>query len=126
MRKVTYLQPAVDNLCSCFRESENNQSAERRSAEGIDHKRQHFIPDHRTVATAAKLLVKRMIYGGAAITTRWSQCHIDSPPDGLSSLIASWAVDKYLFETQMGGGQRNVLDGFALQLEWKLQSTIYF
>lgn len=74
---------------------------------GIDDKTQHFIPhNHRLVATAAKHSGKRMIYGCAAITMRQSDYHIDSPPDGLSSLITSWAVDKYLFETPMWGRER--------------------
>lgn len=60
-----------------------------------------------------------MIYGGVAITMRQSHYHIDRLPDGLSSLITSWPVDKYLFETQMGGGGRNVLDVPALQPAWR-------
>lgn len=61
------------------------------------------------------ILVKRMIYGCVAITMRQSHYHIDRLPDGLSSLITSWPVDKYLFETQMG--ERNVLDGPAAYME---------
>lgn len=60
------------------------------------------------------ILVKRMIYGCVAITLRRSHYHIDRPPDGLSSLITSWPVDKYLFETPMGGV---MLDGSAAHRE---------
>ena len=45
-----------------------------------------------------------MIYGRVAITMRQSDYHIDRLPDGLSALITSWPVDKYLFEMQRGGG----------------------
>lgn len=70
-------------------------------------KKQHFIPhNRRLVATAAKHSGKRMINGCAAITMRQSDYHIDSLPDGLSSLISSWAIEKYLFETRMWGWEK--------------------
>lgn len=65
------------------------------------------------------LLLKQMIYGCVAIMMRLSHYHIDRLPDGLSSLIASWPVDMYLFETPMG--ETNGLDGSGLQLAWRNQ-----
>lgn len=44
---------------------------------------------------------------------RRSDYHIDSLPDGLSSLITSWAVDKYLFETQNVGVREMLLCSLA-------------
>lgn len=46
--------------------------------------------------------VKQMIHGRVTIMTKKSHYHIDSLTDGLSSLITSWLVDKYLCERQMG------------------------
>lgn len=54
-----------------------------------------------------------MIYGRGAVTMRQSHYHIDRLADGLSPLITSWAVDKYLFETPMG--EVNVLQGSGLK-----------
>lgn len=75
----------------------------------IDVKKRRFIPhNQRLVATAAKRSGKRMINGCAAIAMRQSDYHIDSLPDGLSSLITSWAIEKYLFQTPMWGWETNV------------------
>lgn len=112
--RVIYLQPnsllepldlLIYNPSSFFRKSENNQRAEQHNAEALITKGSTLF--HTTTGLLQQLLsilVKRMIYGCVAITMRHSHYHIDRLPDGLSSLITSWPVDKYLFETQMGGG----------------------
>lgn len=111
--RVIYLQPTsllepldllIYNPSSFFRKSENNQRAEQHNAEALITKGSTLF--HTTTGLLQQLLsilVKRMIYGRVAITMRQSHYHIDRLPDGLSSLITSWPVDKYLFETQMGG-----------------------
>ncbi len=111
--RVIYLQPTsslepldllIYNPSSFFTKSENNQRAEQHNAEALIIKGSTLF--HTTTGLLQQLLsilVKRMIYGCVAITMRQSHYHIDRLPDGLSSLITSWPVDKYLFDTLMGG-----------------------
>lgn len=113
--RVIYLQPTFpleppdllkNNPSSFFKKSENNLSAEQHNAEALIRKGRTLL--HTTMGLLQQLLsilVKRMIYGFVAITMRQSHYHIDRLRDGLSSLITSWPVDKYLFETQMGEEQ---------------------
>lgn len=100
------IHPAfLENLKTIRVQSSNN-------AEGLITKGSTLF--HTTTGLLQQLLsilVKRMIYGCVAITMRQSHYHIDSLPDGLSSLITSRAADKYLFVTQ----ERNVLGGPTLQ-----------
>lgn len=110
--RVIYLQPTflfgppdllIYNPSSFFRKSENNQRAEQHNAEALITRGSTLF--HTTTGLLQQLLsilIKRIIYGCVAVTMRQSHYHIDRLPDGLSSLITSWPVDKYLFEMRMG------------------------
>lgn len=110
----------IYNPSSFLTKSENNQCAVQHNAGALITKGSSLF--HTTTGLLQQLLsllLKQMIYGCVAIMMRLSHYHIDSLPDGLSSLIASWPVDMYLFETPMG--ETNELDGPGLQLAWRNQ-----